>query len=131
MEGFRIAFSDTAQFISECVELLLQYGADPRIEDVDGTMAFDLAQSDDIRTILHDAAIKADTKKEEIGIWVILLLCTVFQFSQLIQTSKFYKHMRVHCLKLKPKLISQGHGLKTMQDMFLYFNPMVFSSCAF
>lgn len=54
-------------FNQDCVELLLQNGADPRIEDSDGTTAFELAKNDEIRSILHDAIIQADKKREEAG----------------------------------------------------------------
>ncbi|XP_045164376.2 uncharacterized protein LOC123528608 [Mercenaria mercenaria] len=48
----------------ECVQLLLKHGADPRTEDNEGTTAFELAKNEDIRSLLHDAVIEIDSKKE-------------------------------------------------------------------
>ncbi|KAL4227023.1 hypothetical protein ACF0H5_014999 [Mactra antiquata] len=48
----------------DCVNVLLSHGADPRIEDNDGTTAFELAKNKDICSLLHDSIIALDRKKE-------------------------------------------------------------------
>jgi len=47
--------------------LLLENGADPRVEDDNGTTAFELAVNEEIQTLLHNAMTEAEKKKEEKG----------------------------------------------------------------
>ncbi|XP_060595368.1 uncharacterized protein LOC132749572 [Ruditapes philippinarum] len=48
----------------DCVKLLLKHGGEPRTEDNEGTTAFELAKNQEIRSLLHDAVIDIDSKKE-------------------------------------------------------------------
>ena len=47
--------------------MLLKKGADPRMEDNEGTTPFDLARNDDIRALFHDVIAEMDRKKDEAG----------------------------------------------------------------
>jgi len=47
--------------------VLLKKGADPRVEDNEGTTPFDLARNDDIRALFHDVIAEMDRKKDEAG----------------------------------------------------------------
>ncbi|CAG2198678.1 unnamed protein product [Mytilus edulis] len=50
----------------DCIRLLLVKHADPRVEDEDGTTPMELAKDDASRTLLHDAVIDADSKRDAV-----------------------------------------------------------------
>ncbi|XP_052062614.1 nuclear factor NF-kappa-B p100 subunit-like [Mytilus californianus] len=50
----------------DCIRLLLLKHADPRVEDEDGTIPMELAKDDASRTLLHDAVIDADSKRDAV-----------------------------------------------------------------
>ncbi|KAK3609538.1 hypothetical protein CHS0354_007343 [Potamilus streckersoni] len=51
---------------TDCIKLLLKHGADPRIQDEDGTMSFDLAEDDNTLLLLHEALIEVDSNKDDV-----------------------------------------------------------------
>lgn len=51
----------------DCIRLLLQLNADPRVEDEDGTTPMELAKDDATRALLHDAVIDTDSKRDAVG----------------------------------------------------------------
>jgi len=54
-------------YFLDCIKLLLEKHADPRVEDECGTTPLELAKDDMIRTLLHDAVIDADSKRDSVG----------------------------------------------------------------
>lgn len=51
---------------TDCIRLLLQLNADPRVEDEDGTTPMELAKDDATRALLHDAVIDTDSKRDAV-----------------------------------------------------------------
>ncbi|KAH3819686.1 poly [ADP-ribose] polymerase tankyrase-like [Dreissena polymorpha] len=51
----------------DCVEVLLKHGADPRLEDDDGTTPFDLTKDKKLLSILHEHIAELDKQREESG----------------------------------------------------------------
>lgn len=70
------------------MKLLLENGADPRTEDSEGTTAFELAKNAEVRSLLHDAVIEMDHKKEISGRSFGMLFSEQFELVCHYQTVK-------------------------------------------
>ena len=69
-------------FSSECIRVLIKYGADPRVTDDGGTTPLHLAKDDQTREILHKKNRHEDEKADKIGKIFLLfnaIVCNSFR----------------------------------------------------